>query len=87
MNEHQVAARGDRAAHELQETEAAFDKVRADLIQALIETPIGQTPKIERLHISLSILAGVKKALMQVATNGQVARHAIAAETTLLRPH
>jgi hypothetical protein len=37
--------------------------------------------------MSLQVLEGVQKALTQMVLNGQMARHAIAAETTLLRPN
>lgn len=86
MSEQQTAARGERAMTELAETAAAFERLRAAMIEELVATPVGQTLKIERLHMGLQQLDGVRKALVQVVNHGAVARQALASETGLLRP-
>lgn len=86
MTEQESADRGDRAARELELTNAAFDQLRETMIEELIGAPIGSA-KVGNLHVALQTIEGVRKSLMQMVLNGQVARHAIAAESTLLRPN
>lgn len=73
-----VAARGNQAAGELRETQAAFDAVKAAILHELVQTPPTNADKILTLHKSAQILDAVRHALVNVVQNGQVAAHAIA---------
>ena len=86
MSDQGIAARGERAARELAETTEAFEALKRAMIEELIATPVGQTLKIERLHMGLQQLDGVRKALVQVVNHGAIARQALAVETGLFRP-
>ena len=79
MNDHERAARGHRAFHELEEIGHAFDKVEAAIIKTLAETPIGQEAKVLNLHKALQNLAAVKQAARDVINDGLMAEAAIAA--------
>jgi hypothetical protein len=87
MNDHEAAARGDRAKYELELTAEAFEKLHAAMVEELVQTPVGADLKIQRLHMGLQQLAGIRKALLDVVNNGQIARQAIAIHTGLLRPN
>lgn len=78
MSEHERAARGHRAASELREVNAAFEKVEAAIVKTLGETPIGADAKILRLHMSLQNLAAVRQAIQSVIDDGLFAESAIA---------
>lgn len=73
------AQRGARAAAELAETAAAFEAVRAALLQDLAQTPVGQDAKVLKLHVSLQNLAQVREALTRTISAGQHAGYARAA--------
>lgn len=72
--------RGVKAAAELAETAAAFEAVRAALLTALSQTPVGADAKVLKLHLSLQNLAAVRAALLQTVAAGEHAGYARAAE-------
>ncbi len=76
-------ARGVRAGHELQETEAAFAAVRQALLEALARTPVGADAKVLKLHTSLQNLAAVREALLKTVAAGEHAGYARAAEDAI----
>ncbi len=75
--------RGRRAEGELAETSAAFEAVRAALLGALVQTPVGADAKVLKLHLSLQNLAAVREALMKTIAAGAHAGHARAAEDAI----
>jgi hypothetical protein len=85
MSEAAAVARGQRARAELEETAAAFDRVREAILEELAQTSPGQPDKVLKLHLAVQNLAAVRQALFRVAENGELARHAIAA-AGLTRP-
>lgn len=74
MDDNQAVARGHRAFNELEEVQAAFDKVREVLINELIGSPVGQDGKILRLHMAIDALAAVRKVMRDTIDNGMVAQ-------------
>ena len=72
--------RGRAAEAELAETGAAFEAVRAALIAALAQTPVGADAKVLKLHASLQNLAAVREALMKTIAGGEHAGYVRAAE-------
>lgn len=81
MSDAEHIARGHRAASELTEFGAAFDRVREALVEELAKCPVGADAKILKLHMSLQNLAAVRKAVQDTINNGllaQAARNAIA---------
>lgn len=66
-----VMARGRRAEAELTETEEAFKAVEAALLKALIETGVGNDPKILKLHAALQNLGAVRAAILQTIREGK----------------
>jgi hypothetical protein len=71
--------RGLKAEAEIAETAAAFEAVRAALLAALSQTPVGADAKVLKLHMSLQNLAAVREALMKTVAAGEHAGHARAA--------
>lgn len=76
---HADVLRGLRAEVELAETAAAFDAVRAALLDALARTPVGADGKVLKLHMSLQNLAAVREALVKTIASGEHAGFARAA--------
>jgi hypothetical protein len=72
--------RGRKAQAELEETGAAFDAVRAALIAALAQTPVGADAKVLKLHMSLQNLAAVREALAKTIAAGAHAGYARTAQ-------
>jgi hypothetical protein len=85
MTDEEAAAKGYRAEREYAETEEAFEAVRKAILDELVGTTITHTDKILKLHAAAQNLDAVKKALMDVVQNGQIARVALA-QTGLTRP-
>jgi hypothetical protein len=75
--------RGLKAEAELAETEAAFEAVRAALLAALAQTPVGADAKVLKLHMSLQNLAAVREALAKTIAGGRHASYARAAEEAI----
>jgi hypothetical protein len=73
MNEDDRIQRAQRAAHEWREIGGAFDAVEAALLRELIQTPVGQEPKVLNLHKAIQNLAAVRQAVLMVVQDGQVA--------------
>lgn len=80
---HSDVARGAHAARELAETSAAFEAVKAAILKALAETPMGADAKVLKLHASLQNLAAVKEALFKTIAAGEHAEYARAAEDAI----
>ena len=86
MNERDLkadVARGRRAEAELAETTAAFEAVRASLLSALAQTPVGADARVLKLHMSLQNLAAVREALVKTVAAGEHAGYARAAEDAI----
>lgn len=77
MTDQERAARGQRAFHELEEVNHAFDRVEAAILKALADTPVGQETKVLNLHKSVQNLAAVKQAIQAVIDDGMVASAAL----------
>jgi hypothetical protein len=75
--------RGRRAEAELSETAAAFEAVRASLLAALAQTPVGADARVLKLHMSLQNLAAVREALAKTVAAGEHAGYARAAEDAI----
>jgi hypothetical protein len=75
--------RGRRAETELSETAAAFEAVRAALLAALAQTPVGADAKVLKLHASLQNLAAVREAVAKTVAAGEHAGYARAAEDAI----
>jgi len=78
QDDHAAAAKGHRAERELQETAAAFDRVRLAAVEALIKSAAGQEAVRERLVVTCQILDAVQAALLDVVSSGKLAEHALA---------
>lgn len=76
---HADVLRGRRAEAELAETAAAFDAVRAALLTAIAQAPVGADAKVLKLHMSLQNLAAVREALMKTIAAGEHSSYAQAA--------
>ena len=81
----QDISRGRQATRELQETAAAFDAVKAAIVKAISETPVGADAKVLKLHMSLQNLAAVREALMKTISAGNHAEYVRAAEDAIAR--
>lgn len=75
--------RGLKAEAEFAETAAAFEAVRAALVAALGQTPVGADAKVLKLHMSLQNLAAVREALTKTIAAGAHAGFARAAEDAI----
>lgn len=76
-------SRGNKAAQELEETEAAFEAVKAAILKALCETSPTQVDKILKLHVSVQHLEAVRLALQMTVSNGLHAANSRAAEDAI----
>jgi hypothetical protein len=85
MNDAQALAKAHRAERELIETEEAYDRLRAKLVEKLVSTSIDQQALREKLYFAIQAADSVRKALMDVVQNGQIAEIALA-QQNLLRP-
>jgi len=75
---------GQRAWSELEQTAAAFARVRAAMVEEIIKTGPDHVAKRERLIVGCQIIDAVRDALRNVVDNGRVAEAALA-EADLLR--
>lgn len=78
MNDNAAAARGQRAFTELEEVGAAFERVKAAILDELANTSPTQPEKVLKLHLAVQNLAAVRQALQHVIDNGAVAKQALA---------
>lgn len=85
MTDKETVALGHRAAHELELTEAAFEKVRAALIEKMIATPPERPDTILKLHMAAQTVTDIRRALFAMVQDGQVAEVALA-NSGLTRP-
>jgi hypothetical protein len=69
---------GSRARVELEQTEAAFNRLREAAMAELIATGPDQTAKRDRLIASLQIWSAVQEALVYVVNDGDPANIALA---------
>lgn len=67
--------RGVKAAREFEELSAAFDKVRADLLESIANTKLGEQDARERIYLAVQTMDAVKAALIGVANNAALADH------------
>lgn len=65
--------RGAQADHELRETNAAFEQVRAGLVEAWATSTLGDAEAREKLYLSVQLLDAVRNELMKVATSKPMA--------------
>ena len=63
------------ARREYEQTEAAFAKVRAAMVERLFKTPVAACEERERLYISVQTLDVVREALMTAMTTGQIEQY------------
>lgn len=76
-------SRGARAQSEWTEIEAAFEAVKAAVVKALAETPVGADAKVLKLHMSLQNLSAVREAVMNTISAGAHAKFAREAEDAI----
>jgi hypothetical protein len=85
MTEQDRIAKGHRAAKELRETDEAFAKLEAQLIEQWKSASPGHVDLKERLHAAVWTLNAVRTALRAVVDDGAIATQALA-QANLLRP-
>lgn len=78
MSLQQERSRGVQARLELQETEAAFAKLRAAVLEEIVKTHPSATRQLDRLISSVQVLDAVKQALLHVAAGGDMAEAMLA---------
>lgn len=64
--------KGKAAERELTQTQAAFEKIRADYMLQIIATEAGETDKREALYHAIKGLELIRTELVRVAANGTV---------------
>lgn len=79
MTEERTAARGHAAQREWNELEAAVSTIRDAIVAEMVGTSVINADKILRLHATVQNLDAIRKAILNVVSNGQVAEAAIAA--------
>ena len=84
MTEDDRIARGRQASHELRVTEEAFIAVRQYLVDEMVATSPENEPGIMKRHQAIQVLDMVRKALILVVADGDMAR--AAQESGLNRP-
>jgi len=65
----------ERAAAELQQTEAAFARLRAAMVEELLASPVAQGALRETLYLGVQVLDGVRRALHEAVSAGEVANY------------
>jgi hypothetical protein len=60
---------------EYQQTEAAFDAVRAALVEKLFATKLDEPLVREKLYLAVQSLDAVRVCMEQVITTGEIERH------------
>ncbi len=78
MSDLDTAAKGRRAGIELRETEEAFDRLRAAMLNEIAATSPENERKILKLHAAVQTLGAVRSALIGMVQNGQIAEQALA---------
>lgn len=68
-------AAAEHAAGELQQTGAAFDRLRGAMIDELLASPVAQTVLREKLYLGVQVLDGVRRALHEAVSAGEVANY------------
>jgi hypothetical protein len=76
MSDRDLKAKAARAGVEYEQTEAAFAKVRADLIDKLLKTAIGESLLRDKLVLTIQALDAVQQELLTVAASGAILDHA-----------
>lgn len=85
MSDDQAVAAGHRATLEMEQTAAAFERVRQATLKALINSKAGEEAVRERLIVTCQILDAVQSALQDVVNNGLIAEEAIRQRDLLRR--
>jgi hypothetical protein len=76
----------ERAATELTQTSAAFDRLRAAMVEELLASAVGNAAVREKLYLGVQVLDGVRRALQEAVSAGEVANYRVLlAEQGLLR--
>jgi hypothetical protein len=65
-------AEGHAAAQELRLTETAFDKIRANALEGIINTAVGDREKREELYLIATTVDAVRRHLRSVMDTGQM---------------
>lgn len=78
MSDHEQAALGRRAFDELEVLNGVFDKLEQKAIEKLKQTPIGADAMVQKLHMTLHNLTGIRTAMREMVENGRYAEVAIA---------
>lgn len=71
-------SRGVQARLELEQTEAAFAKLRTAVLEKIVATHPSAQRELDRLISTVQIMDAVKQALQQVAAGGDVAEAMLA---------
>jgi hypothetical protein len=85
MTEDQISVRDAafQAAREFPQTKAAFDEVRASMLERIATSPLGDQAGRERLYLAINVLAQVETVLMTVAAGAALAENADLIEAIL----
>ena len=87
QDDHRDAARGQQAARELELTDAAFDKIRAAALEAIVSSAAGQAELREKLYRVAQMTDSVRALLHEMVAAGDMANARIELATLdLLRP-
>lgn len=67
--------RAERAGRELAETAAAFERLRGAMVDELLASPVVETALRERLYLGVQVLDGVRRALHEAVSAGEMANY------------
>jgi hypothetical protein len=65
----------ERSAVELSQTEAAFGRLRAAMVEELLASPVAADALREKLYLGVQVLDGVRRALHEAVGAGDVVRY------------
>lgn len=86
IDDHEAAARGERAKQELGLSERAFAGLRQAALEEIVAAPPEAAAKRERLIVCVQIIDAVRRALQEAVDAGEVANYRLAlAEQDLLK--
>lgn len=74
-DERNAAYAASRARSELEQTERAFDELRASFVEGLLATASDQAAERERLFLAVKVLDRVRAALRMTVSGGDVAKY------------
>ncbi len=68
-----ILRRAERSAAALTETGGAFDRLRAAMVEELLASAVAHQPLREKLYLAVQVLDGVRGALHEAVSAGEVA--------------